>query len=352
LNDLEEAIQRAYKELHVLPTSDWLNSVIDKFRYPGKYKTKPVTLFSFMQDFIDTSPTRIIPKTGRPATYKTYRDYNKLFEDLKEFAAVKEIDFCDINKDLYSDFVSYLTYEKKLSKNTIGKKIRVLKTFLNAATPEHLSRDQFKDSKSISEESENIYLNEKELQAMYELDLTDKPRLDKVRDLFLVGCWTGLRFSDLIQVRPENIKNGLISVTQKKTGNKAVIPLHQTVQMILDKYENNLPKPISNQNFNKYLKEVAELAEFKEGISKQITRGGKKETSFALKWELVTTHTARRSFATNAYKAGVPSLTIMAITGHRSESAFLKYIKVTLEEHAQKIKEIWLKSENHLKVAR
>ena len=173
--------------------------------------------------------------------------------------------------------------------------------------------------------------------------------LDKVRDLFLVGCWTGLRYSDWNKVYP---KNGFITLNQQKTGRPVVIPVHSTVEKILNKYEGDLPKPITNQKFNEYLKQVAKLADFKEAVTKQITRGGKVETEIKPKWKLVTTHTARRSFATNMYKAGIPSITIMAVTGHRTETAFLKYIKVTPQEHAEKMREIWLKAGEHLKVAK
>jgi len=348
LQDLEERILSEYKDLKKEPSKEWLTLVVDKFNYPDKYKKKPITLFSFIQEFIDKAPQRIIPKTGRPASYKTRRDYHKTFDDLKGFAATNEIDFEDVNKDLYDRFITYLTnkrtkkYPRGLAKNTIGKKIRVLKTFLNAATPKHLTSDQFKDFKSISEESESVYLNETELETIYNLDLKKEPRLEKVRDLFLIGCWTSLRFNDIAQVRPENIKNGKISINQGKTEKKVIIPLHSTVDAILKKYDNNLPRLISNQKFNDYLKEVAEKAEFDEMISKQMTIGGKRTTAFLPKWKRISAHTARRSFATNAYKMGVPSITIMAITGHRSETSFLKYIKVTLEEHAEKMKEIWL----------
>jgi len=131
---------------------------------------------------------------------------------------------------------------------------------------------------------------------------------------------------------------------ESKTGGKVWIPLHPMVEYIINKYDGLLPDVPSNQKFNDYIKEVGELTEINEPFKKSITKGGVKQTTVYKKWELVSTHTARRSFATNAYNVGVPSLTIMAITGHKTETSFLKYIKVTPKEHALKLKDFWQKS--------
>jgi len=110
---------------------------------------------------------------------------------------------------------------------------------------------------------------------------------------------------------------------------------------IMDKYSGVLPRVPSNQKCNQYLKEIMQIAEIDSQFQKTITKGGVTRTINYKKWEIVGTHTARRSFATNLYNAGVPSLTIMQITGHKTESAFLKYIKVTPKEHALKLAKIW-----------
>ncbi len=356
LNNLKKNIEDAFFELESPPTKDFLNTVIDKYRFPDKYKAEPVTLFGFIQSFIDKAAHRINPKTNQPVSYKVRREYIATFGYLKAYREIKgkEIDFEEIDLDFYDGFKQFLE-ARNLALNTVGKKIQTLKVFLNEATARGINTNhKYKSTrfKAVTEESESIYLPVKELEIIHNLDLADKPRMDRIRDLFLVGCWTGLRFSDWNKVRPENIENELIKLKQSKTGQPVVIPIHPIVKAILDKYEGNLPKPITNQKFNTYLKEVARMADFKEVITKQITRGGKQATIFKPKWEMVTTHTARRSFATNMYKAGIPSITIMAVTGHRTETAFLKYIKVTPEEHAEKIRDMWLNSGSHLKVAK
>ena len=356
LNSLDETIQKEYKDLKDLPTSYWLNKVIDKFRFPEKYEAKPITLFSFIRGFIDKAPTRVNPKSGRPVCYKMQREYARTFHFLKEFCIKKnrEYDFKDIDLDFYEDFVEYLL-SQGLATNTTGKKIQTLKVFLNAATDKGVNTSlKFKSRRfyTLTEESENIYLTPGDLQKLYDLDLSTNKRLEKVRDLFMVGCWTGLRFSDLKQVKPDNIKNELISIKQQKTGAKVIIPLQPIIKEILKKYDGVLPRPISNQNFNKYLKEVAKKAKLNTPFEKTITKGGLALTKKHKKWELTTTHTARRSFATNLYKSGFPAISIMAITGHKTETSFLKYVKVTPEEHAKLLIEHWRKEGSHLKVAR
>jgi integrase len=304
------------------------------------------------------------------------REYEATFKHLKNYATEKNkvIDFKDIDITFYDDFIQYLqesspikptrskkidpdkqgdkkTERGKLAVNTIGKKIQTLKTFLNAATDEKLNNyDAYKSKKfvKLSEESESIYLNESDLEKLYKKDFKDRPGLERVRDLFLVGCWTGCRFSDISQITPESISEGFIHLKQYKTGEKVIIPLHPVVTAILNKYDGRLPETISNQKFNKALKEVAKEAEINEMTHKAITKGGVKVSTAHKKSDLVTSHTARRSFATNLYKSGFPSLSIMAITGHKTEDSFLKYIKVTPNEHAKKLQLHW--DSQHLKV--
>jgi integrase len=353
-------------------TAEWLKAVIDKHWNPDKYK---ITLFSFIENFIEKAKTKPNPKTGRPVCYKMQREYEVTYGYLKEYAVKsgKKVDFKDINLDFYDGFIQYLQeahpskspsiekqtntgskkkpIEKRLALNTIGKKVQTLKIFLNAAKEEGKnSYEAYKSKKfvAMTEESETIYLNEEELTALYNIDLQGNESLERIRDLFLIGSWTGCRFSDIAQITPESISEGLIHLKQYKTGKKVLIPLHPIVTAILNKYKGQLPKAISNQKFNKSLKDIAEMANINDVTHKAITRGGMKASTAFDKFKLVTTHTARRSFATNLYKSGFPTLSIMSITGHTTEKSFLKYIKVTPDEHAKKLQLHW--DSKHLKV--
>jgi integrase len=194
-----------------------------------------------------------------------------------------------------------------------------------------------KSFKKPNEESFSIYLNESELSLLY--NKSGLPLyLERVRDLFLIGCYTGLRFSDLTQLKKENITaENTINITTQKTNQKVVVPIHPVVKEIFKKYDYKLPKMPSNQKFNEYLKEVAKLAGLKEPVTIESTKGSFRVSETTEKYNLVTSHTARRSFATNAFLSDMPSISIMKITGHKTESAFMKYIKMSAKDNALKM---------------
>ncbi|GAA4446108.1 site-specific integrase [Nibrella saemangeumensis] len=240
--------------------------------------------------------------------------------------------------NFYESFKKYLTAEGK-TLNYVGAVLNGVKMLLKYAHRDGLHQNtdfQKKEFRKIEEEVDAIYLNDAELQTLYKLDLTKDLRLDHVRDVFLIGCYTGLRFTNYTQLRPENITHGgrLLTVQTIKNGLKVSIPLNPNVLAILNKYNGVLPRALSNQKFNDYLKDLGKMAELKEPVQRTRTLGGIRRTENAEKWEWITTHTARRSFATNAFLAGVPTVSIMKITGHKSESQFLKYIKVSSEQNA------------------
>lgn len=332
--------------------NEWLSEAIDAFLYPGKKKETPNTLFAYIQNFIDKAKVRASPKTGDPVSYKQTREYHRTFHYITQFCKDKRkgrpLNFEDITLDFYHDFVEYLQ-GLGLAKNTIGKKIQTLKIFLNAATDEGVNQARhFKSNRfqALKEESDHIHLSESEIQKIYDLNLSHKPKMEKARDLFVIGCWTGLRYSDWDQITPKNLEKDdgvyFLKVKQSKTGGDIVIPLHETVVSILiEKYKGQLPKIISNQKMNDNLKVIGKLAGIDDPFEKTITKAGMKVSQTYRKHELIGTHTARRSFATNQYNAGIPSLAIMQITGHKTESQFLKYIKVTPKEHARAMARIW-----------
>lgn len=307
---------------------------------PGK--PHRVTLKEYFDIYIAEMPNRANATTGRklskalPIKYTTIKN---LFVDFCTFEG-RDYDFQDIDSQFFDRFTAYLMNVKRYATNTHGRTIKFLKTVLNRAKEQgYNDNSQFSDvlKAKAYEESESIYLNEIELEAIRSLNLTDRAGLDRVRDLFLIGCETGLRFSDYTTLKTEDIdlKENKVRVLAKKTGRKVVIPLSPNVLTILQKYQFTLPKAISNQKFNEALKVIAELAGIKEPVVVNITRGGELETTVHKKYELVTSHVARRSFATNQIKKGLEPMLIMSITGHKTESEFLKYIKLTSDEKAE-----------------
>jgi len=128
-------------------------------------------------------------------------------------------------------------------------------------------------------------------------------------------------------------------VRTHKTGELVVIPMNWVMEELTKKYKGHFPKGLTNQDINKELKQIGKEAKINEKVSLSKTKGGLRVDTISEKWKLITTHTARRSFATNMYLAGIPTISIMKITGHKTEVSFLKYIKISQEDNAYKLLE-------------
>lgn len=267
--------------------------------------------------------------------YKSTRNHLESFERDKKY----RLSFESFNLDFYYRFKSYLE-QRGLVANSIGKHIKNIKVFLREAADMDLTENlSFGKRKFavLKEETFATALTNEEIGKLYKTDLSNNPRLEQVRDLFVFGCFVGLRYSDYSDIRPENIKqtNGeaYIDIRAKKTGQRVVIPCNPIVMEIFRKYKqmpNMLPKSISNQKFNAYIKEVCRIA----GLDETGRLEGSPEMEL---WETVSTHTARRSFATNLYNEGFPIIDLMRITGHKTEKSFRSYIKVTETDAAQRL---------------
>ena len=330
---------------------DWLKQVIDKYNFPEKYMPKietpeVTTVFQFIEKFIKEAPNRKDKSTGRLLTYNNIQQYKATEKHLKDFSKgirKKDFEFSEIDQSFYDGYVSFLQ-KKSFTQNSVGKHVRVLKLMLNEATTQGYNTNAYYNSFHVfTEETDTIYLNEEELQQLKDADFSKNPHLDRVRDWFLLLAWTGSRFSDLEKVTKTDIKDGFITFRQQKTNEKVKIPLHPVVMEILEKYDYNMPNVISNQRFNEYIKDACKIAGINSSETMTRTVGGELVNKVFEKWEQVSSHTGRRSFATNMYKRGLSSLTIMAVTGHRTEKSFLKYIKIKQDEHAEMMKKAWEK---------
>jgi hypothetical protein len=275
-------------------------------------------------------------KEGAKFSKSSIKALSSFRNKIKEYQKYKKItlEFEDIDQKFYDEFTSFLTTKKNHSPNYIGKLIKEVKTIMFAASREKLhDKTDFKYFKVTTQNVDAIYLNENELRLLWNLDLTNRPSHEVARDVFLVGCYTAQRYSDYHRINKNNIRNNNIELTQRKTGEKVFIPIRPELRLILEKYDYKLPKT-HEQKINTYIKEVGKLAGIDGNINKEKTRGGLKIEENIPKYKMITTHTARRSGATNMYLAGIPSIDIMKITGHKTEREFLKYIKVSKEETA------------------
>jgi integrase len=353
-NNLREPDESELKDLiaHLLRSKRNVRERTEK-EIRNQKEAKRQTFFEYYRDFIARSKegVRFRKGKGEGATTKgTAKTHESTIRILIAFNP--KLDFQNITLTFYNDFNKWLI-AKNYSVNYVGRIIRNIKTVLNEATSKGIAtHPDFKSPyfSSQSEEVDHIYLNESELEEIRAIDFSNNPTLDKVRDLFLIGCHTGQRFSDWSKITPQNINDNSFSIeiVQQKNStvkkNRVAIPIHPIVAEIFEKYQGQIPPPTSNQKMNDHLKEVARLApslQTMETISK--TKGGVEVSVSRPKCELVTTHTARRSFATNSYRLGIPSITIMAVTGHKTEKDFLKYIKVSPDDHAKIFAAYWSK---------
>jgi len=336
-----------------IPSVNELRTAFDKELNPDK--EKKLDFFGYFQKFIDESKLKTSNKTKSLYSANTIKNYRNTLTHLRDYSKSKnrKIDFENIDLDFYHDLIEYLTNEKDFSENTKGRIIKIIKTVLNDATERGVNKNLAFKSKRfrvMTEDVDNVYLDEKEISELYNLDLTKNERLEKVRDLFIVGCYTGLRFGDLSTISKSNIKGNRLHFKAQKTAKPLVIPLNLTVMNILEKYEGNFPKAISNQKMNDYLKEIGKLVKcLNVKIEQSITKGGLEIIENKKKYEVISCHTARRSFATNCYLNKVPSISIMKITGHKTESSFMKYIKITPDDNAE-ILEMYLNKNQSLKI--
>lgn len=315
---------------------------------PIETKDEPITngLLAFMAEQIE-----LLKKDKDPNTIKTYNTCYKTLLKFEKGVWKRKITFDDISIAFYLSWKEYVIENNKYCDNSINKYTGIMKLFMREA--EELGLHQnfiYKSSKFNTSRTDvdSIYLSKEEIQILLNIDLSDNERLEKVRDLFVVGCWTGLRFSDLSNLRDENVlKNmDLIHISSIiKTKRILDIPIHPIVEEIFKKYKDStgsfIPLSISNQKMNLYLKEIGEKAGFVEEISKVKIIGKERINLNPKKFSLISVHTARRSFATNLYLDGVPVYEIMAITGHRTEKAFLTYIKIKQNQYARSLGERW-----------
>jgi len=332
LNDGEWVDLGTFKDklLHQLSKN---NKVVKSVNYPTGF-------VSFIDKIIEESKSGLrTSKTGKLLQPSTLISYGNTKNTLIHYQdnVHKKLKFSDINMNFYHEFIQFMN-AKGFSPNNIGKHIKNIKVFMSLATKRKLSDNfEYKDEdfKKISEETQSIYLNEDDLTKIYKLDLSGNKQLESIRDVFIIACYTGLRYSDLRKLSTDNIKdNTCIQIETQKSNEQVIIPMHRRIKEILTKYDNQLPKVFSNGQMNEDLKTIGRMAKVNDIILLKRTHGGVRKEKKYLKSELITVHTARRSFATNAYKAKIPTLAIMKITGHRTEKAFLRYIKVDKEENA------------------
>ena len=305
------ALQLAQLPLDNETIKEHLDNALGRAKKEKTTNAKPATFLAYVDQFVTDAETgkRLTVKSHRYAPI-TIKGFSKLKRTLERYAREtgRGLNYDHFTIEYYHQFKSWLT-DRGLTLNYVGALLKDFKLLLKQSHYEGLHENtvfQHRDFKRLVEEVDNVYLSDDELNQLYALDLTRNARLDRIRDLFLIGCYTGLRFSDFSELRPENITHNGQILTRRtlKTGGRVSIPLNPNILAIVAKYDGVPPRTITNQRMNIYLKELCQRAGFTERVEVGRTKGGFREVRTLEKWELVTTHTARRSFATNAFLTG------------------------------------------------
>lgn len=296
--------------------------------------------------FIDAAPARTWH--GKPIGLKTIQHYKHLRRYIKDFMKKKhltDIRFNELNKSFYSEYLAF-AYGEGLKLNTIGDHIKVIKTVIRDQPMRiQCMAEDFLRCEKLKEESESIALLESEIALIAKQELSTE-HLQTVRNLFVLMCWTGVRHSDLEQLNHNSIQvtedgERYFQFKANKTDKTSVVKILPEAQAILDLYDDGkaMPRVISNQKFNDALKEIMKavyetnpestLAGY---VTKSYTadigngRAGRKKDIYQ-RWQMVSCHTARRSFATNMRLRGNDRDVICAATGHTTEASLSRYIK-------------------------
>lgn len=329
LSELKNAVLKNYNNSkEVAIDIEWLKNVIDP------------------KEVVEDTPEKLIDYLDK---YTEFKKRDVKLSTLKKCNVIKElllryendrkniVYINDVNLQFKQDFEEYCLAQD-YAQNTIARALRFIKTICNYAKANGVKTHYQLDSiKTKYQKVEKIYLNLKEIKKIEELEEDKLPKyLDNARDWLLISCHCGQRVSDFMRfeksmIRYEKNKIGdlkpLIEFTQVKTDKLMTVPLHGKIIEILEKYEGDFPKKISDQKYNDYIKMVCKLAKIENPL-----KGTKfdKETKTKVKkdypkWELVSSHIGRRSFATNNY-GQIPTSFLMYMTGHSTEQMFLTYI--------------------------
>ena len=353
LKRLKAFIESEYvlaKSMGIPRSKRFYRSTIDKFQLSEmkvNSDKKLLTLGDAFDLYIGDATSNRNGIKLSPMTLKTISNsYNHT-----KYLRMHTILISELDMDWYYEFVERSEQSGRngepLSMNYISTHIKKIKRVMRYAEDKgHVVNSSYKSTsfKAPQETASEIYLNEEELSQIRALELSSEQySLASTRDLFMIGAYSGLRVSDYNRLTNDNLKshNGseMLEVRCQKTNSVVVIPLHQITKDILKKHNGSLPPSQNEQVMNRNLKVLGRLCGIDEEIVVETTKGGRMRAYKRPKYEMIKTHTARRSFCTNAYLSKMDSLDIMALSGHKTEANFLKYIKVTGKERAKRIAE-------------
>lgn len=337
-------IQDIFREFEIqdtMPTAEQLREVYNERVKPEAIQDEtPVvrqkTFWEIYDEFV-TENGNLNDWTA--STFKKFATQKNHLQNYKS-----DISFDDFTEDGLNDYVKYLEKDLGMRNSTVGKQIGLLKWFLRWAFHKGYHHDAAFDTykpKLKDPSKPVIFLTRKEQDQLRELKIPEsKQYLERVRDVFFFCCFTGLRHSDVYNLRRSDVKDDHIEITTIKTSDRLRIELNKHSKSILDKYkdipfkDDKVLPVISNQRMNEYLKELCELAGIDTPVHLTYYRGQKRIDEVHPKYELIGSHAGRRTFICNAIMLGIPANVIMKWTGHSDYKAMKPYIDVADETKA------------------
>ena len=331
-----QSIFKRFEVEDVMPTPEQIKEAFNALHKPvseehkPKKEALPCDFFQVFDDFVEDC--------GRQNNWtdSTFEKFAAVKNHLTNFREGLTFEFFD-ERGL-NDYVGYLRDVKEMRNTTIGKQLSFLKWFLRWAFKKGVHQNNAYDSykpKLKSTQKKIIFLTWDELNRLREFKIpSNKQALERVRDVFLFQCFTGLRYSDVFNLRRSDIKGDHIEVTTVKTSDSLIIELNNHSKAILDKYkdvafeDDKVLPVITNQKMNDYLKELAELAGIDEPIRQTYYKGNERIDEVTPKYALLGTHAGRRTFICNALALGIPPQVVMKWTGHSDYKAMKPYIDI------------------------
>lgn len=317
---LEEKLNEFSSESDVLRAIDEvLSSNLDNYTPSDAKASNPVSFWRYFDEW-----------AARPRSTKRYNE--NVRRRIGEMMG-RQDNWNDINSAWFFRLNQKMD-EAGYSVNYKATIIARLKTVMSEGFKlKYHANTEYMTFRKVQEQADTVYLTQSEVDAIWDIDLTLSME-KKARDLFILGIYTASRFSDYSRLAIEDIRDGKIRFVQKKTSDDVVIPASPRVMQVLERNGGHAPE-ISQQKYNKNIKEVCRKAGITETILVTRSRGAEHRTEKRKKYELVSSHTARRTGATLLYMSGVPLRQCMLITGHTTEANFMKYIRVTKEQNAE-----------------
>lgn len=310
------------------------------------FEVSKMRLVEFAQEYLDSLKGRTNKRTGVTIQEKTITKQELIRVRVMDFEneSRRKVYLHEADMDFYHAFSKYLV-ELGYRINYIAKHMSIIRTWLREAeVGGYQVHPAFRSTRWYigRERVDHVSLSLVELERMNSLELENY--LERVRDLFMISCFTGLRYSDVRRLDKAVIVDGVLNIEQQKTSDAVTVAVHPIVQRIIEKYRTrgqSYPVPLSNGRMNEVLKEVALLAGLTDNVVMRTTKGGKRVEETFPKWKLVTTHTARRSFAKNLYLTGFKLEYLSRVMGHKSLEQTVEYIGLDAIEKAAMLKEHW-----------